>query len=288
MNDTKILLAGATGYLGRFITQELIDRAYEVKAVVRNKNKVKVAAPNLTIIEAEVTKPKSLQGHFQDVDVVISTVGITRQKDGLTYMDVDFQANANLIDEAKKSGVKKFIYISVLNGDKIRHTKGGEAKEKLCDYLKSSGLDYCIIRPNGFFSDMGDFLKMAKGGRIYLFGDGKLKLNPIHGKDLAKVVVDSIDQNEQEINVGGPDLFSQNEIAELALKACGKPVKIVHLPDWIRRIILWFLRTFTNQKTYGPIEFFMTTMVMDMQAPQYGEHKLHDFFDQEVKRLEIN
>jgi uncharacterized protein YbjT (DUF2867 family) len=83
---------------------------------------------------------------------------------------------------------------------------------------------------------MGDFLKMAKGGRIYLFGDGKLKLNPIHGKDLAKVVVDSIDQNEQEINVGGPDLFSQNEIAELALKACGKPVKIVHLPDWIRRI----------------------------------------------------
>jgi uncharacterized protein YbjT (DUF2867 family) len=64
MNDTKILLAGATGYLGRFITQELIDRAYEVKAVVRNKNKVKVAAPNLTIIEAEVTKPKSLQGIF--------------------------------------------------------------------------------------------------------------------------------------------------------------------------------------------------------------------------------
>jgi uncharacterized protein YbjT (DUF2867 family) len=54
MNDTKILLAGATGYLGRFITQELIDRAYEVKAVVRNKNKVKVAAPNLTIIEAVI------------------------------------------------------------------------------------------------------------------------------------------------------------------------------------------------------------------------------------------
>jgi uncharacterized protein YbjT (DUF2867 family) len=284
----KVLLAGATGYLGRFITQELIVRNFETRIVVRNKKKVNLTAPNLSIIEAEVTKPETLQGICNDVNTVISTVGITRQKDGLTYMDVDFQANANLIDEAKKSGVKKFIYISVLNGDKIRHTKGGEAKEKLCDYLKSSGLDYCIIRPNGFFSDMGDFLKMAKGGRIYLFGDGKLQLNPIHGKDLAKVVVDSIDQNEQEINVGGPDLFSQNEIAELALKACGKPVKIVHLPDWIRRIILWFLRTFTNQKTYGPIEFFMTTMVMDMEAPQYGEHKLRDFFDQEVKRLEIN
>jgi hypothetical protein len=46
-------------------------------------------------------------------------------------MDVDYQANVNLIDEAKKGGVSKFIYISVLNGDKIRHTKGGEAKMAL-------------------------------------------------------------------------------------------------------------------------------------------------------------
>ena len=83
--------------------------------------------------------------------MVISTVGITRQKDGLTYMDVDFQSNVNLIEEAKKEGVKKFIYISVLNGEKLRHLKICEAKEKLGDYLKLSGMNYCIIRPNGFF-----------------------------------------------------------------------------------------------------------------------------------------
>jgi uncharacterized protein YbjT (DUF2867 family) len=82
---------------------------------------------------------------------VISTVGITRQKDGLTYNDVDYQANVNLIDEAKKKGVKKFIYISVFNGQLLRHLKICEAKEKLVDYLKKSGLDFCIIRPNGFF-----------------------------------------------------------------------------------------------------------------------------------------
>ncbi len=280
----KVLLAGATGYLGRFITQELIARNFETRIVVRNKEKVTTEAPNLEIIEAQVTEPKSLKGICESFDVVISTVGITRQKDGLTYMDVDYQANVNLINEAQKSGVTKFIYISVLNGDKLRHLKGGEAKEKLADYLKNSGLDYCIIRPNGFFSDMGDFLKMAKSGRIYLFGKGELKMNPIHGKDLAEVVVDSINQNKQEINVGGPDMLSQNEIAELALKAYQKPIKIVHFSDWIRRFVIWFFRSFTNQKTYGPIEFFMTVMVMDMQAPKYGKEKLEDFFNQEVKK----
>ena len=284
MTKNKILLAGATGYLGRFITQELIDRDYETKIVVRNKKKLKLSASNLEIFEAEVTNPEMLKDICKDVNVVISTIGITRQKDGLTYMDVDYQANANLIDEAKKNGVKKFIYVSVLNGEKLRHLKMCDAKEKLGDYLKSSGLDYCIIRPNGFFSDMGDFLKMAKGGKVYLFGDGKLKLNPIHGKDLAELVVDTINLDKKEINIGGPDMLSQNDIAELALKAYEKPINIIHLPDWIRKLVLWSVRTFTSSKTYGSIEFFMTTMVMDMQSPQFGKEKLEDFFKDEIRK----
>lgn len=285
MSKQKVLLAGATGYLGRYITEELISGNYKSRIIVRDKNRAKFNSQNLEIVEAEVTRPDSLKDVLRDIDVLISTVGITRQKDGLSYMDVDYQANVNLINEAKASGVKKFIYISVLNGDKLRHLKMCEAKEKLGDYLKSSGLDYCIIRPNGFFSDMGDFLKMAKGGKVYLFGDGNLSLNPIHGEDLAKVCIDAINSNEKEINVGGPDMLSQNAIAELALKAYSKPVKIAHLPDWIRRITLWTLRTFTSSKTYGAIEFFMTTMVMEMQSPKYGKHKLEDFFNSEAKKI---
>jgi len=67
------------------------------------------------------------------------------------------------------------------------------------------------------------------------------------------------------------------------LKAYGKKIKIVHFPDWIRKFALWCVRTFTSSKTYGPIEFFMTTMVMDMQAPQFGNERLEEFFNDEVK-----
>ena len=257
-------------------------KKYDVKIIVRNKEKVNLEAQNLTILEAQVTQPETLEGVCKNIDVVISAVGITRQKDGLTYMDVDYQSNVNLIDEAKKEGVKKFVYISVLNGEKLRHLKICEAKEKLGDYLKLSGMDYCIIRPNGFFSDMKDFLNMAKTGKVYLFGDGKLKLNPIHGKDLAKEVCNAIMNNKKEINIGGPDMLSQKQIAELALKAYKKPMKIIYFPDWIRKLILWSLRSFTSSKTYGPIEFFMTTMVMDMEAPKFGNHKLEDFFNDEA------
>lgn len=289
MNKKKVLVAGATGYLGRYVTQELAtSESYDTKIVVRQKSKAQLKYPDVEVVEAEVTQPDTLAGICEGVDIVISSIGITRQKDGLTYMDVDYQANVNLLDEAKKSGVTKFIYISVLHGDQLRELKICEAKEKFVDYLRASGLDYCIIRPNGFFSDMGDFLKMAKSGTVYLFGDGKLQLNPIHGEDLAKVCIHAITADDKEINVGGPDLLSQYEIAELAFKAYSKPVKVTYLPGWIRKSVLWFLRTVTSSKTYGPLEFFMTTMVMDMSSPQYGTHRLEDFFNEQAKAEQKN
>jgi uncharacterized protein YbjT (DUF2867 family) len=281
--NLKVLVAGSTGYLGQHILQELKNREISYKAIARNPSKLPHLKPE-QILKAEVTIPSTLSGICEGFDVVISTVGITRQKNGLTYMDVDYQANLNLLREAQKAGVKKFIYISAINGDKMRNLKIFEAKEGFVDELKRSGINYTVLRPNGFFSDMGDFLDMAKRGRVYLFGNGQYRLNPIHGADLAEVVVDSINSKEKEITVGGPDVLTQNEIAALALDSWYKDVKITHLPDWTRRLTISLLRTFTSSKTYGPIEFFMTVMAMDNVAARYGSHRLYSFFQKEVEK----
>lgn len=284
--NNVVLLAGATGYLGSYIAKELETRQITVKILARNSEKAAgLNSKNTRVNKAEVTKPETLRGHFEDIDTVISTVGITRQKDGLTYMDVDYQANKNLLDEAKKAGVRKFIYVSVLNGNLHRNLKILEAKEAFVDDLVASGLEYVIIRPNGFFSDMKDFLDMAKKGKVYLFGNGEQKFNPIHGKDLAIACVDAIESSKTEICIGGPDILTQNEVAELALLACGKPINIIHLPHWLRRFSIWALRTFTSSKTYGPIEFFLTLMAEDAIAPRYGGHRLATFFQNEMDTI---
>lgn len=277
----NILLAGSTGYLGAYVLKELLNRGYKVTVIARNPDKIPSEATEnrlCKVVEAEVTQAGSFKDAFVNVDTVISTVGITRQKDGLTHMEVDYQANANLLKAAKENGVRKFIYISVFRGDRLRKLKIMEAKEKFVDELKASGMEYTIIRPTGFFSDMADFLDMAKKGKVYLFGDGEFKMNPIDGADLAEVCADSIEENKEEINIGGPDILSQNQIAKLALEAWTKPVKIIHLPDWIRKLSIWSARTFTGSRTYGPIEFFLTVMAMDGSAPAYGRHHLNDFF----------
>jgi len=285
MKTEKILLAGATGYLGQYILAVLLREEYPTRIVVRNKSKISPALlthPLLEVVEAEVTQPDTLQGICKGVHKVISTIGITRQKDGLTYEQVDFQANKNLLDEALREGVRKFIYVSVFKGEAMRHIAIGAAKERFVDALKASGLDYCIIRPSSFYSYMTLFFKMAmaKKDEIFLFGKGQYAMNPIHGEDLAEVCVAQLERYEREVNVGGAEIFTQTEIACLAFEVLHKPANISYLPDWVRRLILKMGKYLLPKSIYGAIEFFLTTMAMDVVAPmQVGKHRLKAFFE---------
>lgn len=285
MISKKVLVAGASGYLGQHFVKELKQRGYWVRVLIRNKKQKNLFRDVDDYFIGQITDPKTLKGLTVNIDWIFSTIGITRQKDGLSYMDVDYQGNANLLAEAKKSEVSAFQYISAINGNNLRHLKIFEAKEKFVDELKTSDIDYSIIRPNGFFSDMSDFLDMAKSGRIYLFGDGTKRLNPISGKDLAVVCVDKMEsEKNQESTAGGPDILSHKELGILALKALEKPIKITLFPDWMRRFTIWAARTFMSPIKYGPIEFFLTAMADDNIADCYGKDKLEDFFVEAVKK----
>jgi len=277
----KVLVAGATGYLGRYLVQELKIQGYWIRALARNTKKLEDIKNSIDeVFKGEVTKPETLIKICDGIDVVISTVGITRQKDGLTYMDVDYQGNKNLLDLAVQNKVSKFIFISVLNAHQMKDLKGIQAKLLFEEKLKESGLNYTILRPTGFFSDMLEFLNMAKKGRVSVFGSGENKINPIHGADLAQICVNAINESKKEINIGGSEIFTFNEIAELALQVQNKPIKISRLPIWMIKTILPIMKTFTSSRTYGPIEFMMTVMTMDVVGNSYGENHLKDFFEE--------
>ena len=282
----RVLVAGATGYLGRYVVKEFKKQGFWVRALARNATKLEKL--NEYIDEkftGEITDPNSLSGICKEIDIVFSSVGITKQKDGLTYMDVDYQGNVNLLEEAEKEGVKKFIFVSVFNAENMKNLKGIQAKVRFEEELKKSGLNFSIVYPNGFFSDMLDYQQMAKKGRGYVFGSGKNKINPIHGEDLAIICVNAAAGDEKEIKVGGPDILTHNEILTIAFKSVNKKIKISRIPNWIRKFLLATLRIFTSVKTYGPLEFFMTVLAMDLVAPSYGKHHLKDFFLENKNKL---
>lgn len=279
-----VLIAGATGYLGRFLCAEYRKRGWYVMALVRNKDRAKTVDAD-ALIEAEATKPESLTGIMDGVDLVVSALGITRQTDGLSYRDVDFQANLNLLAEAVRAGVARFGYIHVLNADQMRHVSLVAAKSDFVEALHDAPIASTVIAPSGYFSDMGDFLTMAKGGRVWLFGQGDRRINPIHGADLALATADAIDAGSDWLDVGGPEIFTHDALATMAFEALGKPCRIIHLPDILRRAALVILPWITPRHINGPAQFFLTAMSMDMVGECRGTRRLTEEF--QTKAIEL-
>lgn len=282
----KVLVAGATGYLGRFVVREFKKQGYWVRVLARNRLKLEKMEDYVDeIFIGEIIDSASLLGICSDIDVVFSCIGITKQKDRLTYMDVDYQGNLNLLAEARNAGVAKFIYVSVFNSEELNEVKCIQAKTKFEEELKMSGMDYAIVYPNGFFSDMLEYLSMAERGKGYLFGTGENKINPIHGEDLAEVCVKAAGSGVEEIEVGGPEIFTHNEILKIAFEVTGKKAKVTRIPLWLVDLIKRSLIALTSVKTHGPIEFFMTVCARDMVAPRYGKNHLRDFFESKKDRV---
>ncbi|PTP10455.1 NAD-dependent dehydratase [Vibrio splendidus] len=278
---SRILVAGATGYLGRHLIEALQACDADFKAQARSADKLKDLGLNDSQIQiAQVTDSDSLKGYCDGVDIVISCVGITRQKEGLSYMDVDYQANLNLLEEAERAGVKKFVYVSAFRANVIKSVRLLEAKERFaCRLLVSEQLAPCVVRPNGFFSDIEEFYNMAQSGRVYLFGSGDVRLNPIHGADLADFILASLPNAEKELDVGGPDALSATQIAALAFQSQGKMTRITYIPDCVRKLALSVIRRLPENRV-GPAEFFLSAMEGDAIAPCVGKHHLSDYFSQ--------
>ncbi|EAR52564.1 hypothetical protein OG2516_05633 [Oceanicola granulosus HTCC2516] len=271
----NVLVAGATGYLGRFLCAEYARRGHHVTALVRDAARGAGLAD--LSVEAEATRPETLVGIMDGMDLVVSALGITRQADGLGYREVDYQANLNLLREAEAAGVGRFAYVHVLNADTMAGVPLVDAKTAFVEALHASDLQATVIAPCGFFSDMGELFGMARQGRVWLFGDGSRRLNPIHGADLAAAIADATEAGMGWAEIGGPDVMTQAEIAHAAFAALGAEPRITYLPDALRRAALSVL-PILPRRIGGPARFFLTALGHDMIAPRFGTRRLSDHF----------
>ncbi len=274
-----VLVAGATGYLGRHLVATYLDRGWTVRALVRDAGRARRLLPAAaTLVEAEATRPDTLTGCMAGCDLVVSALGLTRQKDGLSPWDVDFQANANLLDAALAARVPQFAYVHVLNADRMAGVPLIDAKAAFVARLRASPIAATVIEPTRYFSDMADLFEMARGGRVWLFGGGDTRLNPIHGADLAEASADAIAAALPRAAIGGPEVFTLNGIAQLAATALGRPARVTHLPDGLRRAALAVIPRVLPVARSAPLTFFLSAMAEDMVAPRHGTRRLGDHF----------
>lgn len=285
MTGPVVVVAGATGYLGRYLVSELAARGYRVRALVRDpaglgQAGAALAPPVGELVSetwtADLTQPESLAGIAAGAEAVCSTVSLMGDKSRHSWHEVDYLGNLNLLREAQASGVRRFLYLSSFKADRMLDIPMVRAHEDFARELAASDLLYSVVRPTGYFSDLSTYLKMARSGRAYLLGNGSAQLNPIHGADLARVCAEALETGGQ-IDVGGPEVLTQRRMAELAFESLGMKPRVTAIPLPLARAAL-ALVGLVRPKTAALGRFFVAGAATDLVAPVAGHRRLGDFF----------
>jgi len=244
----KIVLAGAYGNLGSDIFRSLLAAGHEVAAADMAERDLGLSG-SFTFRKLDVTEPETLKGLCDGADMVISTVGLTSASASVTNYDIDYHGNLNLLNEAKKAGVKKFIYISVLKADTAPKAPMAHAKYLFEQELMKSGLDYIIYRPSGYFYDIVKvFRPMIEKGSVTLLGNVPVSANVIDTPDFADYIVAHLNDSSCTVSIGGQEKYTYEEIACMCFAAAGKPAVIKHAPAFLFDVLAFVNRCKKNGK----------------------------------------
>ncbi len=115
----KIFLTGGTGFVGKRILRDLLEKNYQVRCLVRQGSEQKLVsyqAKGVEVIHGDVTDLNSLEGKLAGCDAVINLVGIIRSfpGKGITFEKMHYEGTANLVNAAKSQGVRRFLQMSSL------------------------------------------------------------------------------------------------------------------------------------------------------------------------------
>ncbi|RYZ27727.1 MAG: SDR family oxidoreductase [Chitinophagaceae bacterium] len=276
----KVLLFGSTGNLGKKIAEELRQTGYDVTGVVRNERKAAELKPIVHhIVVADVTKPDSLKGICDGYDVVISALGKSvspndRSKPG--FREVDLNANSHILDEAVKSNIKKFVYVSAFHAECYQHLAYFAVHHQFSERLKQAGIDYSIIKPPALFSAFLDLINLAKKGRLITMGNGDKLTNPIYEGDLATICVESIHHQNAIIEAGGKEILSRQQINEIIQQQVDPSKQIRNVPLGLIKSFLPLMKV-ASKNLYDKMAFFTEVMQHDTIAPKFGEMKLEEY-----------
>ncbi len=246
----KILVIGASGFVGRALAQAFLAEGYAVRCLARNPAKVQdLATAGCEIVQGDISDLASMQQALKSVDAVYISVHTLSPQNTDTatedFMDVEINGLQNIITACRANEVRRVIYVTFLGASPDGLSAWSRGRWKAEQLLLNSGLDVTVIRPGMIVGVGGQGFNMmvsnAKRRVAIIIGSGRNVFRCIAINDLVYFLVGVLkDQRAygQCYDVGSDDILSNNQMIDIVAEVIGRrhPRKL-HIPLSLLNII---------------------------------------------------
>jgi NADH dehydrogenase len=247
ISDTPKLVTifGGSGFVGRYVVRELVNRGYRVRVAVRRPDLAGFLQPignvgQIQLVQANLRYRNSIDAAVKGSDVVINLVGILAES-GRQKFDAVQAFGARAVAEACRAEKAKLIHMSAIGADVDSASGYGETKGRGEQSVREVVKDAIIIRPSIVFGQEDEFFNrfgaMARfAPALPLIGGGTTRFQPVYVGDVAEAFALAVEGKVpagKTYELGGPQTPTFRECLELLLKEIGRKKMLVSLPWFV-------------------------------------------------------
>jgi uncharacterized protein YbjT (DUF2867 family) len=217
-----ILITGASGNVGKEVLKQIVASGAKVRAAFQTVGKAAAAPSGVEIVTMDYNEPSTIQAALKGVERVFLVGPPTPNLPAL---------ERKAIDEIKQSGARHVVKLSAVGGRAAIFPRQHADSE---DYIKSSGVAYTFLRPNGFMQNFVTYNGATINSQNAFYGSqGDGQVSHIDLRDVAAAAVKALTEDGHQgkaYTLTGPEGLSNARVAEILSDDTGREIKYVDLP----------------------------------------------------------
>lgn len=237
----KVLVTGASGFVGQEVLEKLRAAGHTARILARGTSNQYPS--DVGIHHGNILEPESLDTGLIGIDAVIHLVGIISEVGKNTFENVHTHGTENVVNAAKKAGVRRFIHMSALGTRPNAVARYHKSKWAAEEFIRNSRLDYTIFRPSIIYGPKDHFVNLfATISRfspcVPIMGSGQSKLQPVPVSDVATCFTRALTEPSsigQTYDLGGKEVLTFEQVIDEILTVTDRKRIKLHIPMPVAR-----------------------------------------------------